>query len=353
MSIDLKNNSIILYGAGYAGLHFCELLIKGGIHPLYFLDKDKNKKGKYWIGIEVKLFDQNISLPPDALVIVCLLSTGSIYDKIVQSLQAIGVKNIIHMQEIQVDSNYGWLFKKQNLLLSVDKNKFYEYEKEFYNIQRYLEPKSKNLYISILNYILNDFKGMIYSRPINEQYWAYDIFSKNKNEIVLDCGAFDGTVMQYFLQQNSAFNHYYAIEPDFENVKRIKKKACDSITIIQNAVSDKNEVLKMRNYMNMNSVVVSDGDFEVAALTLDEICQNPTFIKIDVEGFEEKALLGANHILKKSRPIIACAMYHSLEQFWKIPKIIINSTYNYKYFIRSYMNVHETVFYAVPLERML
>ena len=58
--------------------------------------------------------------------------------------------------------------------------------------------------------------------------------------------------------------------------------------------------------------------FKVSVTTIDKIVndlelQSVDFIKIDIEGFEYKALLGANETLKKYKPIIYIELQrHSL-----------------------------------------
>jgi len=348
---DLRTEKIILYGAGYAGLHFCELLKDVGISPTFFLDGDRRKEGKYWRGIEIKNFSAELEISADTLVIVCLLSKDKVYEDIVQRLKLLGVNRVVHMQEIQKDEKYKWLFRNQNLILYADPHKIMEYQIEYDKVMIKLEKDSAEIYRSILGYLLNGFEGKIDSRPIEEQYWAYDLFYKNRKEIVFDCGAYNGAVLDFFINQNEEFGHYYAFEPDKRNAEIIENKNRKNVTVIKKALSNKKELLLMRNYMDMNSVILPNGDFQIESMRLDEMGVLPTFIKIDVEGYEEKTLLGAERILSRGRPIIACAMYHSLEQLWKVPQLIYEMTTDYVYCIRSYMNIYETIFYAIPKER--
>ena len=129
----------------------------------------------------------------------------------------------------------------------------------------------------------------------------------------------------------------------------------ERVKIILKALSDKKEHLYIKNYLNENSVISSNG-CSVEAITLDEISElykiNPTFIKVDVEGYEEKLLNGACRIIEKSKPIIAVAIYHKYDDLWKIPLKINAFLPKHKLFLRSYMNVNETVLYAIPEERL-
>lgn len=347
--IKLETDSIILYGAGYVGLHFCDMLLNAKIKPICFYDRDCNKQGKIWNGIEIRNLELETQIDENALVVVCLLRNDELFFTIVKQLKIKGFHKIIHMQEIQVNKQYQYLFENQNLILFADKSKIVQNHNKIDNVRNLLEDEGKRIYDQIFNYIDSDFRSHIDSFPIEEQYWAYDLFTKNEEEVVFDCGAFDGTVMREFLKRNSTFKMYYAFEPDKANADRILNG--EKISVIQKALSNKRESLSMRNYMNMNSVIINNGDFYVESMRLDEMSVKPTFIKIDVEGYEEKVLEGSRGMIGICRPIVACAIYHSVEQLWNIPQMIMEMTDDYVYLIRSYMNLYETIFYAIPKER--
>lgn len=349
--IKLETDSIVLYGAGYAGLHFCELLIESDIWPICFLDRDKNKCGREWKGIEILNLEGKSSIDRNVLIIVCLLKKDSVFKDIMEQLRRKGFYRIVHMSEIQVNKKYEGLFKNQNLILYADKGKIAQNYNKIRQIRELLEDEGKRTYDEIFRYIDSDFQSCIHSFPLEEQYWAYDLFTKNEKEVVFDCGAFDGTVMKEFIKRNNIYKAYYAFEPDRANADRILKRREPRVFVIQKALSDKNECVSMRNYMNMNSVIIKHGDFNVESMKIDDLEIIPTFIKIDVEGYEEKVLQGGGKTIENSRPIIACAMYHSVDQLWNIPQMIIDMTENYIYSVRSYMNLYETVFYAIPEER--
>lgn len=101
--------------------------------------------------------------------------------------------------------------------------------------------------------------------------------------------------------------------------------------------------------------ITDSGDIVIEADTLDNIVKNEkvTFIKMDIEGAEEKALEGAERVIKEHKPILAICIYHNLEDFYKIPLLIKRYNAEYKLYIRHYTDMAdtETVCYAIPLER--
>lgn len=106
------------------------------------------------------------------------------------------------------------------------------------------------------------------------------------------------------------------------------------------------------NFLETNTQPVGNV-VQVPVVALDEIaeCQNATFIKMDVEGSEQKALEGAKKIITKNRPILAICIYHSDSDMINVPDWIIENCPNYKYYVRQHTPFwNETVFYAVPCE---
>ena len=73
-----------------------------------------------------------------------------------------------------------------------------------------------------------------------------------------------------------------------------------------------------------------------------------TFIKMDIEGAELKALKGAKNIILRDKPKLAISIYHKPEDIVEIPLFIKELVPEYKLYIRHYSNDSiETVLYAV------
>ena len=110
----------------------------------------------------------------------------------------------------------------------------------------------------------------------------------------------------------------------------------------------------MRNYDGSNSVIREDGEEEAPCTALDSFKEklHPTILKIDVEGWESRLLSGAEEMIRRDRPVIAVAVYHRERDLWEIPLKLKELVPEYRFYLRSYLNVAETVLYAVPPERL-
>lgn len=74
----------------------------------------------------------------------------------------------------------------------------------------------------------------------------------------------------------------------------------------------------------------------------------PTFIKMDIEGAEKEALIGAEQIIRCHKPKLAICVYHKPEDIYVLPELINSFREDYRFYLRHYSNtIYETVLYAV------
>jgi FkbM family methyltransferase len=93
--------------------------------------------------------------------------------------------------------------------------------------------------------------------------------------------------------------------------KNIRQNQLRNVTLQRKAVGSKRGVVTI-NHASNSSVVVSGTGTQVELTCLDEYRHlNPTFLKIDVEGFEVQVLEGARKILS-TRPKLAIEIHADL-----------------------------------------
>ena len=72
------------------------------------------------------------------------------------------------------------------------------------------------------------------------------------------------------------------------------------------------------------------------------------FIKLDIEGFEIEALLGARKSIEKFTPKLAISLYHKDDDFFKIPETILKINPGYRFYLDHYTShAEETILYAI------
>jgi FkbM family methyltransferase len=132
----------------------------------------------------------------------------------------------------------------------------------------------------------------------------------------------------------------YEIVP--ANIDYIKKNIdlfkLPNIIIRDKGVSDEKGTLFLTgNNVSSISKLSEEGTIEVETTTIDDdIDEKVTFIKMDIEGAEEKALLGCLKKTKEYHPKLALSVYHNNDHLWKLARIIDEIDPTYHFYLRYY-----------------
>lgn len=191
----------------------------------------------------------------------------------------------------------------------------------------------------------------------NHQYFDGDIVVCDENEVFVDCGGFIGDTTEAFIAQYRKYKKIYVYEPSGDNILSCKKnlEKYPGIEIRNCGVGEKHAVMSISNSGSSSSFMGEGEDGNrIEIVSLDEdIREKVTFIKMDVEGFEIPAMIGAKNHIKNDSPKLAICTYHIISDMWEIPKLLYYINPNYKFYIRHYMETQnwETVLYAIPEER--
>ncbi len=197
-------------------------------------------------------------------------------------------------------------------------------------------------------YILSD-TMLVWSR--GDQY--RDVFEPLADEVYVDAGAFDGSDVQAFSRwTNGNYKKIFAFEPVSSMCdvirQNVREKNIPNVEICNYAVWNRKETLKFSE-SGAGSSVTEAGEYEVSGTDIDSVVKDEkvTFIKMDVEGSELKALEGAKQTILNNRPRLAICIYHKPEDIIEIPFYILSLVPEYKFYIRHYAsNMWETVLYA-------
>lgn len=179
------------------------------------------------------------------------------------------------------------------------------------------------------------------------------------HEHFVDCGAYDGDTIRQIITRNWRYEHITAFEADRENFEKLIENDFQNVTLRREAVGDTKGVIPFLQKGNMCSRLSEEGEplnnATVFCTTIDSyrFTSTPTFIKMDIEGFEKEALWGARCLLRDHAPVLAICAYHDTDDFWQIPHLIHSLQPRYHLFMRRYAPVPwELVCYAVPSERL-
>ncbi len=167
--------------------------------------------------------------------------------------------------------------------------------------------------------------------------------SVRPGDIVLDCGAHVGVFAREALAAGADL--VVAIEPAPRTLVALKRNLADEIEagrviVYEKGVWDKEEVLAFYSDDDsalsrvMHTHEEHDLGTQVPLTTIDRIVEElelerVDFIKMDIEGAEQKALVGARNTLAKLKPRLALAGYHLEDDQTKIPEIVLAAQPDY------------------------
>ena len=219
------------------------------------------------------------------------------------------------------------------------------------------DEKSKKVFFNLLKVKITS--DVTYSQevldPYTIHYFDKDILSLSEEEVLIDCGANIGdTIESFYKCTKGKFKHIYSYEPDETNFNRMMEYVntldCkEKITPLKCGVGQKDETVYIINPgSTTTAITTTQTDFKIEVKTIASTINHiPTLIKMDVEGYEICALLGAMNLIKTHKPKLALSIYHKFDDLWNIPALIKMWVPEYKISIRQYaFDRTETVLYA-------
>lgn len=228
------------------------------------------------------------------------------------------------------------------------------------------ENLSRATFLAILRRYLLSADALIPCREMAEQYFS-PLYRQLPDEVFADCGGFIGDTLEQYLKVKPGheFAHYVIFEPDSENFSRLGQFVASlppevraRVHAHQLGVSREKESFRMVAGEGSNSYIGDDGDVEINCVAMDEFFPEqgparPTFIKMDLQGHEAFALLGAREIIARHAPVLAISVYHFVQDLWELPLLIQSLNPDYTFFLRAYRPEEEYICYAVPAGRLM
>jgi FkbM family methyltransferase len=196
----------------------------------------------------------------------------------------------------------------------------------------------------------------------SEIYFPAELMRLSGREVLVDCGAFDGETIGYFRRKTpGAYERVFACEPDEKNqlalqtyIRTLPEDERRRVTILPFAVGSHDGIVHFEALGSVSSRVREGDGVAVECRRLDSLLADvsPTIVKMDIEGAEPDALVGAAETIRRARPILSVCAYHKNEHLWTLPVMIKAALPEYRIHLRRYAEeCWETVYYAVPPER--
>lgn len=201
--------------------------------------------------------------------------------------------------------------------------------------------RSKKVLYGIIHFWLTfdyDEKSTIKENNFDD-YFDYDLFQCDENEVFVDVGAFNGDSALSYIENYGNYKSIYCYEITPDSFQKLEEtlSGYENITLRNVGVGDENKTLYMQIAGTDDSCnkLSETGKMPVEIVRLDDDIKEPvTLIKMDIEGSELAALEGARRHIQEEMPKLAICTYHNNHHIWEIPRLIKEMNPQYKLYMR-------------------
>ena len=229
-----------------------------------------------------------------------------------------------------------------------------EYERLYNDF--FQEEQSRLTFLSILWYRITRQTQCISDalEKFERQYFEPWVIEALNTVTFVDCGGLDGLTSIEFVTNCPDYKQIYIYEPIPEAydicVDTIEKLGLENVILRNYAVSDCSGQVKFDKSISGSSRIDENGEIVVNTVSVDDdIKEKIGFLKMDIEGNEKQALLGAINHIRSDRPVLAICAYHLADDLREIPRMLESFCPDYIFYMRHYTtSINETVLYAIP-----
>ena len=332
---------VFIYGMGDGALKIMRVFEQYGIPLAGFFASDEFVRGHTFQGHLVHTLSQIEALIDD-FVIVLAFAAGyqSLYDRI----NEIAKRHILLAPDVPVagEGLFTYAYCQENA-------------KKIQAVYDMLaDERSRQTYADVLNFKISGKIEYLNNCTSPKEEIYGNIISLGNDEIFADLGAYNGDTAAEFIEAcGNNFRHIYAFEPNPKNFRKLTKNLpnSDKITMFNAAAGRENGTVKISaNEGRMSRENGTGKTVEIPVLAVDEaVPENVTVLKLDVEGGEREAILGARRHIENGAKIL-CSLYHRNEDMFDLPLLIKSINPELKFYVRHqlYIPAWETNLYAVP-----
>jgi FkbM family methyltransferase len=234
------------------------------------------------------------------------------------------------------------------------------------SLDQYVEKRDAITNIPILGSLdLCNFNGIrlqvhrfaILQNFLLEQYrWPRAAIGVKRDDVVIDAGGCWGDTALYFAQDAAQVFCFECMPSNIrilEGNLALNPSLATKINLVQKALWRRSGERLVFEDTGPGSRCSSEGTgVDVETQSLDDFVitnslERVDFIKMDIEGSESEALIGAERTIRKYRPQLAVCLYHDIRDFASIPNWIASLNLGYRFYIGHFtIHAEETVLFA-------
>jgi FkbM family methyltransferase len=374
-------DGVVIYGAGGMGRVIHGFFEKLGVRTNAFVDTSPQKQGGDLLGspvLSVKGAVKNFKELP-CIIAIDISERKKEYFNISQVLYEAGFSRVLHYQFLRQYMLLTGYTILDNYLIHPAEDILSSYDDILRVSEMLYDDFSREIMYKIIRSRLIDPNIPVECWHSEKGiYFQRDVFRMLSDEVIIDGGAYNGDTLKAFHSlYPDKLREWNAYEPLHENIEAIQSlcNTFDSdfkrkVRLHECVLGNTNTpaVFRTNNLgthggrvagsaeegFNASLGIPSDILSVPTSRVDDEHYENePTFIKLDVEGAETDVLMGAENTIRSSNPLVAVSIYHNSTDLWKLPVLMKEYMPGARFIIRCNHPFYDAVLYVVPEKRWL
>lgn len=344
----IKNSKgVAVFNAQRLGEFVASSLKSSGVNILTFIDNGTSKHGTTVSGISV--------IPLSALEdkeTPIIIATTRFSKSIAEQLKANGFNNYLPYPVLSLINPD--LYPHEIPYIGIQEDFSQNIPRHLGVFLSLVDDKSREVHDGLIQYRLK--YDAAYADKVadqyDRQYFDEKLIGYSKDNIFVDLGGYDGDTVEKYIQfGENVYKKIYLFEPDASILERAKVRLKDfnHIEYIQTGAYSKDGELRFSASGRTNGFFSDVGELIIPVQKLDTVVkEDPALIKMDIEGSEKDALIGAANTIQRAKPKLAIAAYHFATDLWRLIDVIREINPSYKFYLRHYSETGlESVIYAV------
>lgn len=217
----------------------------------------------------------------------------------------------------------------------------------------FVDEESRSVFRKIINFRtssdLRNMNGFVDAQY--RQYFEDFLDLKKQEEVFVDVGCFDGYTTEEFIKRCPEYRAVHVFEPSSENMMEVRRRLAKfhDVNYHSKGAGEASKTVFFKT-AGSASMACESGETKIEIDRIDSLVREPfTFLKMDIEGGEVEAIKGAGESIVKYHPRLALSVYHKVDDFWRIPELVLSIRDDYDIYLRHYTEgVDETVMYFMP-----
>ena len=337
-----EDRPIILYGTGNGADKVLDEMAKRGIAVQGIMASDDFVRGQVFRGFTVKRLDDHAKELSDPIIIIAF---GSQRSEVIGNILSVAGRYTVLCADVPV---YGDNVFDRDF-----------YEENYNSLQQtrsiLADEQSRKVFDGVVDFKLYGELSSLTEIFTGKDEAFSNILQLSSAESYLDSGAYRGDTIDEFLKYTDGhYRHITALEPDRRTYEKLREHikdltdiqafnmglwSADTDLIFNSSLGRGSSIDKCTARHNSTDRRKSS---ELTAVTcIDTLYKRRplSYLKMDVEGAEEQAVIGGAQVIARDRPKLNIALYHRSEDIFRLPLLIHSIRPDYRLYLRQHPHI--------------